>query len=332
MAYPGGNGWQEQPQQPYQQQPQHGYPPQNTPQNPAQNPQQYSPYPQEPRQYPAFQQYPPDQGFQQFPQQGYQGFTPEPPKKSKKGLWIGLGALGVVIAVGATLFFVLPDGDDPQPQPVASPQASQTPPPSSNPPATSSSGDAPEDNKVPAVTPGWQGIRFAKDKVAYDLPPDGWRNSPGYVTGFTEGQAKIVVQEASIYKAEACPDVSGSYRGVVGFVTADQIPAENAARGAVRLWVQSSTRRPDGSVPDVPLPEVTPQRVAGGTIEGVSAKATFTPLEHEPCRAPTVEVVSAAFKLGQQTICFLMALDRGTPDALPEVDVQKILASLRPQP
>jgi hypothetical protein len=322
MAYPGGNGWPEQPQQPYQQQPQHGYPPQN----PPQNPQQYSQYSQEPQQYPGYQQYPQDQGFQQFPQQSYQGFAPEPPKKGKKGLWIGFGALGVVIAVGATLFFVLRDGDDPQPQ-AQPPQSSAPQPPASEPPSTQPNSGAPQDNKVPSTTPGWQGILSAKDKTAYDLPATGWETKPGDVVGYNQGQFKMVIHEASTYKLGACPDASGSNRGVVGFATADQIPVDNAARGAVRLWIQAATGKAD-----VPLPEIKQVPIAGGTIQAVSSTGTFTPPEGEECRAPSVKITSAAFKVGEQTICFVIVLDQGTPDALPEADAQKILASLRPQP
>ncbi|UUV30427.1 hypothetical protein NQK81_37565 [Amycolatopsis roodepoortensis] len=298
MAYPGGgNGWPEQqPQQPYQQQ---GYP----------------------QQYPQ-QQY---QGYQQFPQQTYQGFAPEPPKKGNKGLWIGLGALLLVIAVGATLFFVLRDGEEPQPQ-AGPPSSAPVPPSSSASKPPSSSSDAPKDNKVPSTTPGWQGILSVKDKTAYDLPPSGWETKPGYVTGNTERDMKMVIHEAMRYKLGACPDVSGSHRGLVGFATADQIPVENAARGAVRLWIQSATGKAD-----VPLPELKQITIAGGTIQALSSSASFTPSEGEGCRAPSVKVTSAAFKNGEQTICFVMVLDQGTPDALPEADAQMILASLRPQ-
>ncbi|RSN10854.1 hypothetical protein DMC63_30870 [Streptomyces sp. WAC 05977] len=299
MAYPGGgNGWPEQqPQQPYQQQ---GYP----------------------QQYPQ-QQY---QGYQQFPQQTYQGFAPEPPKNGNKGLWIGLGALLLVIAVGATLFFVLRDGEEPQPQAGPPPSSAPVPPSSSASKPPSSSSGAPKDNKVPSTTPGWQGILSVKDKAAYDLPPLGWETEPGYVTGNTQGDLKMVIHEAMRYKLGACPDVSGSHRGLVGFATADQIPVENAARGAVRLWIQSATAKAD-----VPLPELKQITIAGGTIQALSSTASFTPSEGEGCRAPSVKVTSAAFKNGEQTICFVMVLDQGTPDALPEADAQMILASLRPQ-
>ncbi|WP_181775814.1 hypothetical protein [Amycolatopsis pittospori] len=319
MAYPGGNGWPEQPQQPYQQQPpQQGYPPQNPP--------QYAQYPQDPQQYQGYQQQYPQEGFQQFPQQTYQGFAPEPPKKGKKGLWIGLGALVLVIAVGATLFFVLRDGDDPQPQ-AGPPPSSSAPPPSSSaskPPSTSSG--APKDNKVPSTTAGWQGILSAKDKAAYDLPPTGWETEPGQIVGYNEGEFKMVVHEASTYKLGACPDARGSNRGVVGFATADQIPVENAARGAVRLWIQSATGKAD-----VPLPEIKQVPIANGAIQAVSSTGTFIPPETEECRAPSVKVTSAAFKSGTQTICFVLVFDQGTPDAFPEAEAQKILTSLRPQ-
>jgi hypothetical protein len=266
----------------------------------------------------------PPQPYHQPYGQPYQGFPP--PKKSRAGLWLGLGALVLVIAVGTTLFFVLRD-DRQQPQ--------AAPAPTSAPPAPSTPRDSapqPENNsnQVPAVTPGWQGLVSTRDKVAYDLPPQGWSTTPGTEDGFDTGPAKIVLHDASLYKLGACPQLEGSIRGRAGFVTAGQIDVGNAARGAVRLWQQASTAGADGKAPDVPQPPTAPLSLAGGAIQATTATATFKPGPGEECGPPSIKVTSVAFKVGEQTVCFLLALDQETPDTLPEADAQKILASLRP--
>jgi hypothetical protein len=56
----------------------------------------------------------------------------------------------------------------------------------------------------------------------------------------------------------------------------------------------------------------------------------FTPPASEGCRAPNVQVPSTAFKVGTQTVCFVLTVDQQVPDALPTEDAKKILASLRP--
>jgi hypothetical protein len=312
MSYPGGNGWQDQPQQPYQ--------PGNQPHIQGE---QYQPY----------------EGYQ--PQQEFYGGTPTGPRppdpeKNKAGFWIGIGALVLVVATGVTLAIVLPSNTEagvPQAAPLAKTSATAAPAPSSpgsNPSASTAPSNAPAGNKVATTTPGWQGILSTKDNVAYDLPPQGWDTRPGFISGYDSGSVKATLHESATYKPGACPDVGGSNRGKAGFMTAGDNTPEVAARGSVRLWAQAAGTGDDGKVPDVPVPPTTQIAIAGGKIQATSSTVTFTPPATEACRAPSVQVTSAAFKVGTQTVCFVLALDQQVPDALPAEDAQKILASLRP--
>jgi hypothetical protein len=316
MSYPGGNG-RDQPQQPYQP----GY---QQPNHPGQQyPQQH--YPQQPY-----------QGFQDHQQQPYYGGypggpQPPAPKKNKTALWVTIGALVVVIAVGVTLLFVLTGKDDPAPQAAPS-SAPVVPPPS---PSPSKSGSPPSstasNNRVDAVTPGWQGVLSIKDGVAYDLPPDNWDTRPGFISGYDSGSVKASIHESTTFRPEACAGVKGSNRGKAGFMTAGDNAPDVAARGSVRLWAQAAGTGEDGKVPEVPLPATTQIPIDGGKIQATSSTVTFTPPADEDCPAPSVQVTSAAFKVGTQTVCFLLVTDLQVPDALPAEDAKKILASLRPQ-
>lgn len=141
MPYP-GNGWPELPQQPYQGE-------------------QHQPY----------------QDYQQ--QQFYGGYPggPQPPARKKTRLWITIGALVLVIAVGVTLLIVLTSKDNANQQtapPLSAAAASST----SSTSASSAPSSTRSANKVESTTPGWQGILSTKDNVAYDLPPDGWDTRP----------------------------------------------------------------------------------------------------------------------------------------------------------
>jgi hypothetical protein len=306
MSYPGGHGWQDQPQQPYQ---------------PNTQGETYQPY----------EGYQPQQQFYGGPPTGS---PPLGPGKNGTGFWIGVGALVLVVAAGVTLAFVAPahkvDGVA-QAAPLVATSAPVVPSPSSPNPSTGTTPPNPAaGNKVASITPGWQGILSTKDNVAYDLPPDGWDTRPGFISGYDSGSVKATIHESSTYKTGACPDVDGSNRGKAGFMAAGDNAVDVAARGSVRLWAQAAATGDDGKVPDVPLPPTTQIPIDGGKLQATSSTVTFTPPASEGCRAPSVQVTSAAFKVGTQTVCFLLVLDQQVPDALPAEDAQKILASLRP--
>jgi hypothetical protein len=244
-----------------------------------------------------------------------------------------MGALGLVVAGSAALAIAPPankvDGV-PQAAPLAATSAPVVPSPSSPNPSGSTAPAPSANNKVASTTPGWQGILSTKDNVAYDLPPDGWDTRPGFISGYDSGSVKATIHESSTYKMGACPDVDGSDRGKAGFMSAGDNAVDVAARGSVRLWAQAAGTGDDGKVPDVPLPPTTQIPIDGGKLQATSSTVTFTPPADEGCRAPSVQVTSAAFKVGTQTVCFLLVLDQQVPDALPAADAQKILASLRP--
>lgn len=135
--------------------PQGNYPPQGgVPQYPQQGG-----YPPQQPQY--GQQYPQQGGYpqQQYPQQGQYGpgtggFGGPPPKKSKTGLWIGLGAGVLVIAAVAVTGFVAPGfflskkTDNAAAKPPAAPSATVAPPSA---PSTSPSSSGSSTSTDPAV-------------------------------------------------------------------------------------------------------------------------------------------------------------------------------------
>ncbi|SDZ43014.1 hypothetical protein SAMN05421504_11672 [Amycolatopsis xylanica] len=297
MSNPGGQGWPNQPQQPYEQ----GFP------------QAYDQQYQQP-----FGQ---TQQYQLESPQGFGGYPPPEPPKKKTGLWIAAVALVIVIAVGITLLFVLTSKDEQQAAP---------PPPTSAPaPSSPSASGVPEDNKTESTTPGWQGLKSIKDGAAYDIP-SGFDTKPGRTAGYDDGPTKVVMHESMVYKAGACPESRGSNRGRLGFVTVDQMAPEEAAMKAAKAWAIAGSTEKDTQPPQIADPPVSQLPIAGGTIQASSATVTFTSPESEECRAPNVLVVSAAFKNGDKTTCFLITVDQGTPDSLPAEDAKKIVASLRP--
>jgi hypothetical protein len=270
--------------------------------------------------WPEQPQQPPYQGYPQHQFDGGYPGGPQPPAPKKAGLWVVVGALVVVIAVGITLLVVL-TGNGNQ-------EAAPAPSASSRPGTVASS--APSANKVESTTPGWQGVLSTKDNVAYDLPPDGWDTRPGFISGYDSGSVKAYLHESATYRPDACSGVNGSDRGKAGFMTAGDSAVDVAARGSVRLWAQAAGTGADGRVPDVPLPSTTQLPINGGKMQATSSTVTFTPPASDGCRAPSVQVTSAAFKVGTQTVCFVLAVDQQVPDALPAEDAKKILASLRP--
>lgn len=303
MSNPGGQGWPNQPQQPYQQ----GFPQTYDQQN------QQS--------FGQTQQYQLEQhGYAQ----GFGGFPPPEPPKKRTGLWIAAVALVLVIAVGITLLFVLTRKDDQQAAPPPQPSAAQQPAPSA--PASSS---AVPDNKTESTTPGWQGLKSIKDGAAYDIPA-GFDTKPGRIAGFDEGATKVVMHESMTYKVGACPESRGSNRGRLGFVTVDQMAPEEAALKAAKAWAIAGSTEKDAQPAQIADPPVTQVPIAGGSMQASSATLTFSSPASEECRAPSVLVLSAAFKNGDKTTCFLITVDQGTPDSLPADDAKKIIASLRP--
>jgi hypothetical protein len=138
----------------------------------GQNPYQTGGFPAQ-NPYGADQYAPPDQYGQYNPYGGYPDFSPEPPKRSK--LPMILGVLAIVIIVGAVVAIVLINrkGDDKN---------------TANPPATSSEKQAPTSESEsqsqdptspsePGGRDGWQTIDNTADaSLTYQVPPD-WKKS-----------------------------------------------------------------------------------------------------------------------------------------------------------
>jgi hypothetical protein len=110
--------------------------------------------------WPEQPQQPPYQGNQQQPFDG----GPQPPAPKKAGLWVVVGALVVVIAVGITLLIVLTGNNNGNLQ--AAPVSLRPGTLASSAPSSTRSA-----NNVESTTPGRQGILSTKDNVAPDTCP-----------------------------------------------------------------------------------------------------------------------------------------------------------------
>ncbi|WP_424185525.1 hypothetical protein ACOBQX_27080 [Actinokineospora sp. G85] len=319
MSTPGGPYWQE-PQPQYQVDPVTGQP---------------APY----------QQGHP-QGDQQY-QQSYQGFgmyqqPPPGPPKSNRTPWIVVAVVVLVAAIGgvATLLWINKDGDEPAaaPGPSSSQQAPETTSSSrksTSRPTTSARPSTPsnvEDILVESVVTGWQGVLSYKEGVAYDVPKDWKVATPDTIVGFAdnEGKPTAVMHGVTTYKPDACTAVKGSNRGNAGFVTAGQTEIERAAVNGVKLFAEAASLNPDNTKAPVQLSEPSPTKVAAGKVDAVTATAVMTVDQPGECPSPTVKFTSVAFKNGENTMLFMLYHDQGTPDALPDDVVTKIIQSIRP--
>lgn len=283
---------------------------------------------------------------QPVPYGGYQGFglyqqqPPPPPRKPDRTPWIVAAAAVVVVAVGVVTTLLLVDSRSDPGTPIAA-TTSTPPPPSSSSSSTKRPSPRPTTSKTPTevkdilvepVVEGWQGVLSPKEGVAYDVPPDWKVQTPGTIVGFedNDGKPAAVMHGVSTYKDGACPGARGSYRGHVGFATADELALDVAARGGVKLFAESAALNPDGSKAPVVVNEIAPRKVGQGKVDAVTATAVLTVTQPGECPSPSVLFTSVAFKVGTRTALFVMYMDQGVPDALPAEVAEKVIASLRP--
>jgi hypothetical protein len=333
MTNPGGPYWQEQHPQ-YQVDPITGRPLQ-----PGQQAGQQPGYQQPGYQQPGYQQ----PGYQQpgYQQPGYGGLggyqmpPPGPPRRNHLPWILGLVAIVVVGGVTATLLLI---NKDDKPTNAAGSPTSERPAPTTTietttpPPTTDTTPLSPEDIQTDPVIPGWQGVLSPRDKAAYDTPPDWQVESPGTIVGFEDNEGKPValMHGVATYKPDACPDSPGSYRGHVGFVTADDLDPKKAAPGAAKLFADAAALNEDGTKARVTVSAPTPVKVAQNSIDAVRASATLTNDKPDGCDAPSIEFTAIAFKTGGQTGLFMMYMDQGTADALPADVAEQVISSVRP--
>jgi hypothetical protein len=322
MTNPGGPYWQQQHPQ-YQVDPITGQPLQ-----PGQQPAQQPGYPQ-PAQHPGY----PQPGYQPgYQPGGYGGPGGGPPRRNNLPWILGLVALVVVAGVTATVLLI--NKDDESTNAAGSPTSEKATPTTETtpPPTTDTTSLSPEDIQTDPVIPGWQGVLSSRDKAAYDVPPDWKVESPGTIVGFedNEGNPVALMHGVATYKPDACPDSPGSYRGHVGFVTADDLDPKKAAPGAAKLFADAAALQEDGTKLPVKVSAPTRVKVAQDSVAAVRASATITNAQPDGCDAPSVVFTAIAFKTGDQTALFMMYLDQGTADALPADVAEQLISSVRP--
>ncbi|WP_156893618.1 hypothetical protein [Actinokineospora enzanensis] len=271
---------------------------------------------------------------------GYQGFgmydPPPPPRppRNRTPLVVGL-ALAVVVAIGAVVTVVLVNRDDSDQVADPPPTTRTVDPPRSvtKPPTTTRKpGKTPTTTPAEPAVPGWQPVQSDREHAGYDVPKDWEIATPDTIVGFedNDGKPTAVMHDVATYKPEACPNSRGSYRGHTGFVSAGTVDPQRAAVNGVRLFAEAAALNKDGSKAPVSTADPTPVKVADGKVDAVLATATLTVNEPGDCPSPTVSFTAVAFTNGSQTTLFMMYLDQGVPDALPNDVAARVVSSLRP--
>ncbi|GAA2985463.1 hypothetical protein [Actinokineospora diospyrosa] len=250
---------------------------------------------------------------------------PPPPPRKRTRLFVLLAIL-LVVAVGAVVTVVVLLDNNPQPVAVAQDPTLAPPPPAGT------HQPKPSDARVPAITPGWQGVLSIKEQVAYDVPKDWKVESPGTQVGFNDNDSHpvAIMHGATTYKPEACPDSRGSYRGHTGFVSVGSTDPQRAALNGVRLFADAAALNPDDTRAPVAITDPKPTTIANGT-PAVTATARVTITHPTVCPSPTILFTSVAFKNGNSTALFMMYLDEGVPDALAPDIAEQIIKSIRPR-
>ena len=263
-----------------------------------------------------------------------------PPGNGKNGtaalVAVLVGIVVLVSAGGVGIYLWLADPVEPKAVPVASPQS--TSPATSAAPSTSESQTrtrTTEESAVPDVKPtipGWQPVADPRTSIAYDLPP-GWKvESPSVLVGFEdESGPRVAMHAVGTYQYEACPDVSGSYRGRTG-IWGDpmkDIDPRDAAEVGARLWATAAAEVPKDD-PSVPRPQAKRITLASG-LQAWKATITITPPDGA-CSAPEVKFTTVSFipPTADGAVLFVMYNDQGVPDALPGEAADKIISTLRP--
>lgn len=264
---------------------------------------------------------------------GYFSPTPRPPKRNR-GKIIAWCAAGLVVVLAAVFIPIYLSGsEDTQQEAGASsaPPSKQTAPP---PPSVNTDGMTAKDVTLPAVTKeqGWKGVKYPRNKTAYDVPPD-WqveKPSNSYVFETDDQKQTLTMHGVTSYKSGYCIDNENTSRGQTGwFPLSKDAPIDQSVRNlAANTATLAAT---DGkTLPNVPTPKVTDTTVYGGR-KARMAKVSSTPIGHE-CSAPKRSVVAVGFHANIGNVVFLMEYDDGLPDSPPKETVDKIIASLRDAP
>jgi hypothetical protein len=258
------------------------------------------------------------------------------------GLIVGV-VVGVLVAAVAVagIFFVSRDTGQPtSPRTIAgptqtSPGTTSSPPrPSQSsaprtPTRTPSTQPTPSPPDVPAVVPGWTAVE-SRELVAYDVPPD-WKVEEGsLLTGFQAPGGLVIMHNSATFKDGACPADSSSSRGRAGLVSPKGQPAKEAAAAISKQWAEVAALDDGGTGATVGGTTVTTVTVAAGSTEATAATTVLTIPHPQPCQAPSMTFTAVSFEVKGQVVVFMLYLDQGMPDALPQDVAARIIGSLRP--
>jgi hypothetical protein len=269
-----------------------------------------------------------------FPQQGYGGgygglgvyggFDQEPPKKSKKTLWLVLGAVAVVLLAGGgiTAYVLSTRSGDPNAGPTTS---------SSSPPTTTSQSTGAATCKNAA----WQCVQTTLG-YTYQVPKD-WVQVEDRIP--VEGFAGVSLSGVTAYGDYTC-ETKAYTKGTNGGALLDKGDINTVATNftkAVATQYYSS-----GGAPQVALTQPKPVKIQhtqkDGTkvvVEGVQVDATITQTANK-CLASKgmvkVVVLSGSSKLHALVVNGDLEGGGGgdKPPLLKEADLQKMIDSLQP--
>ncbi|KAA2258588.1 hypothetical protein F0L68_22300 [Solihabitans fulvus] len=316
--------------------------------------------PNEPYGYPASGEHPTAGGYPAtggFPQQsaGYGGLgvfspdpEPEPPRKSKRSLWIALSALGVALVVGAVVVIVVLNNKNTD-QPVAQSSSSATAPASrpntdastdqSSAPTAPSASTGKQLVDVAPVVPGWTVVATPATELAYDIP-SGWVSRAGGKIKIDSMQSvsMIGVSEYGNYNCQGS-GYGRSGAAVVRVPTGDPTTVANAwAKALGEQFYQVGGAKIDlklGAPKPIKRQFQDPRNSIDKQIDGVEVDAIITTTGNQ-CLATKGEVKIVVLTTNQDLVVFM---DNGdleggpaTPAPTTEADLQKIADSARPVP
>lgn len=275
---------------------------------------------------------------------------PNKPSGGNKRLVIGAGIAAVVVAIAGVSAFALTRGKSTT---SGSPASSTT---------TSSSGTGTESaststSSSPTTTPtsvtlandygaptqpGWVTVAGSqRSKAAYDIPATE-KYSPGKVDTLMGFEAPsgvdrkmVVATSPSTYDKGYCKDYKFGQRAFVGFVNiGTREPAEAAPSVASNAADLIALKKDKKTMAARTPTKTTTIKVGGGKITAVQSVLTVDNGDVDPkhCDTAKTQIYTVAFSNSTNGVSTMLWLVRDLgAGQMPDADVDKIIASLRPK-
>ncbi len=246
-----------------------------------------------------------------FPHHGQTyGYAPQPPRKGNAGLLIGIGAVVLVLAVVIVTAVVIGTGGDDEAAVAAPTTTTQTAPPTGT--------------STAPVTPGWQGVLLADERIAYDVPPS-WQIASESDSVVILGLSGMFAGTGKAYEGENyCP--GSAYRGLAGIALSTENTLPEAATTAARIAAEGGYSDSTGGKITAPTSLTTKSGLAGQFVE---SSGSWTPAR-PGCTTTTYSVYTFAFeKAAGLPMVMAILVDRGTTGELSADDAKKMIASIR---